>query len=91
MSKALKCDRCGFCFDPLVMPEKKVMVSFSNPIFRNSKDAAEHTVRITLLPKTLETVDLCPRCGELFRCFMKGCPLANNIYADEQIVYTEEE
>jgi len=71
MANARKCNKCETCFDPLTTPG--IMARFRNPIFQTSNDIREGVVGFTLIEdaNTEVIVDLCPKCTELFREFMK--------------------
>ena len=76
MSKAIKCDRCGKCFDPLRYGDKSMMASFQNPIFQNSDQIKDHEVGYYLIEDSVDAyVDLCPECTRDFEAFMEGNPL----------------
>jgi hypothetical protein len=73
MSKALCCDRCGKCFDPLTsMHANDLIVKFSNPVIRRLQDVADGTTSGYLIKefREFDSVDLCPRCTEDFLDFM---------------------
>lgn len=72
MANARKCNKCGTCFDPLDSPG--IMCRFRNPIFQTSNDIREGVVGFKLIDdeSTEAIIDLCPKCADLFREFMKG-------------------
>lgn len=72
MSKALKCDRCGCCFDPMSGDGTAEFVEFRNPIFRTAKNIKLKDIRRCLIPDALidDQLDLCPSCSREFEAFM---------------------
>ena len=72
MSKALKCDRCGCCFDPMSGDGTAEFVEFRNPIFRTAKNIKLKDIRRCLIPDALmdDPLDLCPSCTREFETFM---------------------
>lgn len=72
MSNARKCNKCHKCFDPL--ETTGLMTRFPNPVFMTANDIREHVIGSTLTGSddTTEIIDLCPKCTELFRDFMKS-------------------
>lgn len=79
MSKAVKCDRCKQCFDPMGMMGG--MIKFRNPSVYFAKDLRGGAV-LTSSPlmenmAVDDMVDLCPQCGEKFVDFMATAPIRN--------------
>ena len=72
MSKALKCDRCGCCFDPMSGDGTAEFVEFRNPIFRTAKNIKLKDIRRCLIPDAPmdDPLDLCPSCSRAFEAFM---------------------
>lgn len=72
MSKALKCDRCGCCFDPMSGDGTAEFVEFRNPIFRTAKNIKLKDIRRCLIPDAPidDPLDLCPSCAREFEAFM---------------------
>lgn len=72
MGKALKCDRCGLCFDP--KEQFGLMTRFRNPIFQDSNAVMEGTVSGKMIPDADSDyiVDLCPSCTTGFIIFMNN-------------------
>lgn len=71
MARAKKCDRCGFCFDPLAQGDA-LMAMFQNPNLRSSTSLMDCKIERRLLPNAGpdEWVDLCPVCTTDFLIFM---------------------
>ena len=80
MAKAIKCDRCGKCFDPCHM--EGLMCTFRNPFFRSSEDMWHTTVARYMYDDADGYVDLCPDCAEMFEAFMSGCDIPQKINPD---------
>lgn len=72
MGKAIKCDRCGVCFDP--ENTKGEFCRFRNPVFQDWADYRmnKRTYLMFSDENPDEIVDLCPDCGQMFRVFMDG-------------------
>lgn len=72
MANAIKCDRCGKCFDPYHM--KGDMCRFKNPVFQNSDSLKEVKTSGFLYGDSGPDswVDLCPACSQAFTIFMSG-------------------
>lgn len=72
MSQALKCDRCGVCFDPL-SGKNEEFIWFYNPHFHSGNSIREH--KKTRLwndhGSDEDKIDLCPSCTRAFEKFMK--------------------
>ena len=73
MSVARKCNRCDYCFDPLMM--SGAMIQFSNPVVQEANDVLNNKVGTLLIPGKPELkIDLCPRCSVAFFIFMNQEP-----------------
>jgi hypothetical protein len=69
MSKAIKCDRCGTCFDP--GNANGMFTRFGDPVFLDSDDAKKGVFAFTLNDRLIpENTDLCPKCTYEFMEFM---------------------
>ena len=68
MSKALKCDRCGYFYRP--DEEEKETVFIPRIAWRNAKSVKEQKVT-----RGMDEIDLCPRCAEDLQLFLEGNPL----------------
>ena len=85
MSKAIKCDRCGFCFNPEktylckeaegVTHEYYQRVNFSDMVISTPETTKENK-----FASRMADVDLCPMCAEEFIVWM-----ANGENADVEI------
>ena len=67
MSKALKCDRCGICFDPLEVRDEESFSSIREIYTQNGKDFYDVKFR-----KKMDGVNLCTSCTAEFFKFMSG-------------------
>lgn len=77
MASALKCDRCGTCFDPLNLKDECITVRFRNPIFRTGEHIRNRAIGYYLVDESADYyVDLCPYCAKDFALFMDGNPLS---------------
>ena len=65
MSKALKCDRCGLCFDPNSASQE--YTGIKDLLFIDARDHKDHKYS-----SRNEELNFCPYCTELFKTFMKG-------------------
>lgn len=72
MAKALQCDRCKKCFNPLTIEGE--ICHFSNPAIRTSSDYRDVLRGRYLNPNAgIDGVmDLCPECTRKFLIFMGG-------------------
>ena len=59
MSKAIKCDRCGECFDPCIVSGKFGRIGAYTMQDARTFSRNEYTF-------TVERIDLCPECIESF-------------------------
>ena len=62
MGKAIKCDRCGICFDPFI--EKDRFMCIKSYTVRNGEEFAHKECDYE------ENVDFCPKCTKGFFDFM---------------------
>ena len=70
MANALKCDRCGCCFDP--NSGNAEYMSFDNPIYRNAASNRDYTRTRFYNPDDITAcIDLCPSCTVAFERFMR--------------------
>lgn len=70
MANALKCDRCGCCFDP--KSGNAEHMSFDNPIYRNAASNRDHArTRFYNQDDINARIDLCPSCTVAFERFMR--------------------
>ena len=77
MSRAVKCNRCHKCFDPLDMKDGEYICTFDNPIYANREDYKNGKITDYLFNgESRLKIDLCPHCAEEYRLFMEGCNLA---------------
>ena len=65
MSKALKCDRCGQCFDPYNMKDGQSFTTIPTYIFQTSENLANCEVEYRD-----ENINYCPMCTESFTRWM---------------------
>ena len=77
MSKAIKCNRCDKCFDPLEIDG--VMCRFSNPKILSAHDIREGVAKYLFPFGPDGWVDLCPDCTEAFEAFMNNAENAEQI------------
>ena len=75
MSKALKCDRCGVCFDPYAV--KSDITSIRETMFQ---DANQYKNREYGYFE--EEMNFCPECTKLFRKFLHGTQLVEKQLLD---------
>ena len=74
MSKAIRCDRCGKCFDPETLGDVRVYCHFLSPSLVNGTDAKKNCVTRHFRDsdgKELLSVDLCADCTDMFIDFME--------------------
>jgi len=72
MSKALKCNRCGCCFDPESNPDAEI-VNFWNPTYTKGNDYFDNIefIESVMFKSGSRRIDLCPACARDFSAFMK--------------------
>lgn len=72
MAKALQCDKCKICFNPLTVEGE--FTHFSNPAIRTAQDYKDCLSGRYLDPTAGSNgvMDLCPECTKEFIMFMKG-------------------
>ena len=81
MSKAVKCDRCGRCYDPSGVFGH--MIKFRNPSVYSSSDIRGGET-VTCAPfmqgKAVDAIiDLCPQCAKEFVLFMESSDILRKI------------
>lgn len=71
MAKALQCNRCGYCFNPLTIEGE--FCHFSNPAIRTKQDYKDCLSGRYFDPVSGRdgTIDLCPDCVKDFIKFME--------------------
>lgn len=76
MSEAIRCNRCGECFDPNEL--KYDAVRFTNPVVYDGENYRKTKIKgymVKLLKETPyfdDRIDLCPKCTWYFKKFMAG-------------------
>ena len=90
MSRAIECDACHVCFNPLNMTDGKEMVSIKQLFYQNAEDYKEG--RFT---NYMYDVNLCPKCTIMFKKLMSNRILIDatiqptEVYSDTHIIYTQ--
>ena len=79
MSKAIKCDRCGTCFNPRQVEGGVTVMSFYNPKITEYNTMAANASETKAITRFLYTdlmmddrIDLCEKCKDDFIAFMIG-------------------
>lgn len=65
MSKAIKCDRCGCCFDP-----ERIRNAFT--VMTEVFSIGPESYKKHAVDDRMERAELCPSCSVIFRDFMDG-------------------
>lgn len=72
MAIARRCDRCGGYFSPET--EKGEYCRFSNPTVMDGESYSKSRTKGEMVKNGDDAIDLCPKCTELFKKFMKNEP-----------------
>ena len=89
MSKALKCDRCFKCFDPMRVKDDKFFGTIYGAVIQNSNQFRQN-VRGEVPWEEGDPLHLCPTCAGYFMKFMNREPFRSSLSPIKEVVHLDE-